>query len=71
MNLVDSSAWMALGQVVELTQEMALLAAVLSIWHKLPVADRLVLTAARTHAAVLRTQDEQFRGLVGVKLLPP
>ncbi len=66
MNLVDSTGWMALGQVVELTQEIALLAAVLSILHKLPVPDSLILATARTYPAVLWTQGEHFRRLEGV-----
>jgi predicted nucleic acid-binding protein len=49
--------------VVELTQEIALLAAVLSIRHKLPMADSLVLATARTHAV---DAGRAFQGLEGV-----
>ena len=59
--------WMSLGQVVDLTREIALLAADLSFEHKLPMADSMILAVARAYEATLWTQDEHFRGLPKVK----
>jgi len=62
-------ALMTSGQVVELTTEIALHAALLSAEHKLPMADSLILATARIHNAILWTQDEHFRGLQGVEFI--
>jgi len=59
--------WMSLGQVVDLTRDIALLAADLSLEHKLPMADSMILAAARAYEATLWTQDEHFNGLEGVR----
>lgn len=55
------------GRVVDITSPIALSAAVLSARHHLPMADSLILAAAREHGAVLWTQDEHFEGLGDVK----
>jgi len=60
---------MSLGSVVDLTQEIALNAAVLSMEHKLPMADSIILATARAEKATLWTQDEHFDGLEGVKYI--
>jgi predicted nucleic acid-binding protein len=57
---------MTTGNVVDLNQEIAILAAVISMEYKLPMADSLILASARTYHAVLWTQDEHFKGLDGV-----
>ena len=58
--------WMARGMIVDLTPEIAIHAAVLSLEHKLPMADSLILATARLYEAELWTQDEHFAGLPGV-----
>jgi toxin FitB len=58
---------MTSGKVVELSQEIALQAALLSLEHKLPMADSLILATTRHHQAILWTQDEHFKGLEGVE----
>ena len=60
---------MTTGQVVELSQEIALQAALLSIEHRLPMADSMILSTARQHGATLWTQDEHFKGLEGVEYI--
>lgn len=55
------------GQVVDITAGTALHAAELSIRHKLPMADSLILATAHLHHATLWTQDEHFKGLEGVE----
>jgi toxin FitB len=65
------SAIAALSQheVVDLTREVALSAADLSIQHKLAMADSLVLAHAHQTAAVLLTLDNDFSGIPGVQVL--
>ena len=62
-------AWMSTGRVIELTEKIALAAALLSIEHKLPMADSIILATARAFDATLWTQDEHFQGLAGVKYI--
>jgi predicted nucleic acid-binding protein len=57
------------GQVVALNDEIALQAALLSLEHKLPLADSIILATARTHNATLWTQDEHFKNLAGVEFI--
>ncbi len=54
---------MMTAMVVDLTQDIALCAAQLSLTHKLPMADSLILATARINNADLWTQDEHFKGL--------
>ncbi len=58
--------WMATGQVVDLNQEIALSAAVISLEQKLLMADSIILATARKYNAILWTQDAHFKGLEGV-----
>lgn len=62
--------WMSLGQVVDLTRDIALLAADLSLEHKLPMADSMILAVARAYEATLWTQDEHFKGVEDVQYIP-
>ncbi len=64
---LQAIGWMALGQVVDLNQEIALLAATLSLEHSLPMADSTILATARLYDATLWTQDAHFVGLEGVR----
>ncbi len=58
---------MTTGKVIDLTQELAILAAELSMNHKIPMADSMILAVARAHDATLWTQDEHFHGLENVE----
>ena len=62
-------AWMSTGRVIELTEKIALAAALLSIEHKLPMADSIILATAREFDATLWTQDEHFQGIIGVQYI--
>jgi len=64
---LSAIAWMTIGLVADLTMEIALAAADLSMQHKLPMADSIILATARANDATLWTQDEHFRELPGVK----
>jgi len=57
------------GQLVALSDEIALQAALLSLEHKLPLADSIILATARTQKATLWTQDEHFKDLPGVEYI--
>ena len=54
------------GHVVDLTEDIALRASLISIRHKLPMADSLIYATASARSALLWTQDEHFRNLPGV-----
>jgi predicted nucleic acid-binding protein len=62
-------AMMEQGTVVDLDRVTGLEAARLSMLHKLPMADSVMLATARRHDAVLWTQDADFEGLDGVRYL--
>jgi len=64
---LSAIAWMTVGLVADLTQEIALTAADLSVEHQLPMADSIILATARAHNATLWTQDEHFKDLPDVK----
>ena len=60
-------AVMQQGHVVDLDAKIALSAARLSLEHKLPLADSIMMATAREHGATLWTQDSHFEGIVDVK----
>ncbi len=64
---LSAIGWMTAGLVADLTQEIALIAADLSMEHKLPMADSIILATARANNATLWTQDEHFKDLPDVK----
>ncbi len=64
---LQAVAVMMEGQVVELTAEIALGAARLSVKRGLPMADSVMLATARVYGAELWTQDADFEGHGGVR----
>ena len=66
-NALEAVGWMSLGIVVDLDQELAILAAHYSVESKIPMADSMILATARKFDAIIWTQDEHFSGLPGVK----
>jgi predicted nucleic acid-binding protein len=62
-------AAMQQGSVVPLDEGLALSAARLSIEAKLPMADSIMLAAARTAGATLWTQDNDFKHVEGVRYI--
>ncbi len=67
---LQAVAIMMEGKVIDLTPEIALTAAKLSADLKLPMADSIMLATARSHQALLWTQDQDFQGLEGVRYTP-
>jgi predicted nucleic acid-binding protein len=62
-------ALMQEGQLIDLTSTIALHAAKLSLELKIPMADSVMLAAAREYDAVLWTQDSDFEGIEGVRFI--
>ncbi|MBU4200946.1 MAG: type II toxin-antitoxin system VapC family toxin [Verrucomicrobia bacterium] len=54
------------GRVVDLTEDIALRASLVSIRHKLPMADSLIYATASARSAILWTQDDHFQNLPGI-----
>jgi toxin FitB len=54
------------GEVIAIDDSLALSTALLSLEHKLPMADSMILAVARSKHATLLTQDEHFEGLEDV-----
>lgn len=67
---LQAVAMMRQGEVIELSSSIALLAAKLSLDLKIPMADSIILATAQIHNAVLWTQDDDFKGLSGVRYFP-
>lgn len=63
-------AAMQQGQVLAINSSLAITAASLSCRVSLPMADSLILSAARSLGAELWTQDSDFEGLAGVRYTP-
>jgi toxin FitB len=61
------AALMQEGRVVNLDVSIALQAVRVSIDHRLPLADSIILATALANNAVLWTQDADFDGLPGVQ----
>ena len=53
-------------RIVDLTESLAILAAELSVEHRLPMADAFMLATARAHDADLVTTDSDFAGIARV-----
>ena len=64
---LQAVAVMQQGTVVDLDAPLALVSARLSIEHRLPMADSVILATARSHNAILWTQDADFMGIPGVE----
>ena len=62
-------ALMRQGQLIDLSDAVALGAARLSFDLKLPLADSIILFSARMHHAKLWTQDAHFEGIYGVSFI--
>lgn len=64
---LQAIALMQQGEIVSLDSALALAAAKLSIEHRLPMADSIILASAAAHDATLWTQDADFEGISGVR----
>ncbi len=64
---LQAIAQMKQGRIIDLTEDIALSAALISLKQKLPMADSMICATALAHEAVLWTQDNHFARLSGVK----
>ena len=63
-------ALMKQGQVIDLTTDISMMAAKLSLEHNIPMADSIILSTAHYYQATVWTQDADFKGIKGVKYIP-
>ncbi len=63
---LQAVAHMKQGRIVDITEDIALSAALISIKQKLPMADSMIFATALAHDAILWTQDDHFKGLQNV-----
>lgn len=61
---------MRLGQVIDLSADVALDASHYSKELKLPMADAIIYATARIYNATVWTMDEHFKGLASVEFIP-
>lgn len=67
---LDAVATMKKTTVADLTEEVALTAADVSLAHGLAMADAIMLAFARENRADFMTTDSRFAGLAGVTVFP-
>jgi predicted nucleic acid-binding protein len=67
---LQTAAAMRKGRVVDLTASMAIAASRISLEHKIPMADSIILATAKQFEATIWTQDSDFKNIDGVKYFP-
>ncbi|MCX6090986.1 MAG: type II toxin-antitoxin system VapC family toxin [Candidatus Atribacteria bacterium] len=66
---LQSAALMQQGSVIDLTSNISILAAQMSIEYHLPMADSIILATARACGATIWTQDSDFKEIDGVQYI--
>ena len=66
---LQAVALMKQGQVIDLTINISMMAAKLSLENNLPMADSIILSTGHYYQATVWTQDADFNGLKGVKYI--
>jgi predicted nucleic acid-binding protein len=64
---LQAVAAMQKGRVVDLTANIAMNAAKLSLRRNLPMADSIILATAQAYRCIIWTQDADFQNVEGVK----
>jgi predicted nucleic acid-binding protein len=64
---MQAIAVMRQGAVVDVSADLALVAAKVALDLKLPLSDSVILATARLRRATVWTQDSDFEGIEGVK----
>ena len=67
---LQAVAAMQKGKIVDLTGNLAISAANLSLAHSLPMADSIILATAHEFEARIWTQDSDFKNIPGIKYYP-
>jgi predicted nucleic acid-binding protein len=63
---LQAVAQMKQGRIIDLDEEIALSAAMVSLQNKMAMADSFIYAAGQLEGAVVWTQDIDFKGLPGV-----
>ncbi|KHE93466.1 MAG: type II toxin-antitoxin system VapC family toxin [Candidatus Scalindua rubra] len=66
---LQAVALMTQGQVIDLTINISMMAAKLSLTHNIPMADSIILATGHLHQATVWTQNANFKGLKGVEYI--
>ena len=67
---LQAVAAMQKGNVVDLTVKLSMAASKLSLLHKLPMADSIILATSQEFGARIWTQDSDFEKISGVMYFP-
>jgi len=67
---LQTVAIMKQGTSINLSDDLALQAAKISLEYQIPMADSIILATARAHEAILWTQDQDFKGIEDVNYFP-
>ena len=67
---LQAAVAMRKGRVVDLTASMAIAASKISLEHKIPMADSIILATAKKFEATIWTQDSDFKNIDDVKYFP-
>ena len=67
---LQAAVAMQKGRVVDLTASMAIAASKISLEHKIPMADSIILATAKEFEATIWTQDSDFKNIDNVKYIP-
>jgi len=67
---LQAVALMMQGSVVDLTPNISILAAKISLAEKMPMADSIILATARLYQSTVWTEDADFEGIPGVQYIP-
>jgi predicted nucleic acid-binding protein len=67
---LQAAVAMQKGTVVDLTATLAIAASKLSLQHRLPMADSIILATSQAFNAIIWTQDSDFKNIDGVKYFP-
>jgi len=66
---LQAVALMKQGKIIDLTTDISMKAAKLSLEHKIPMADSIILATGRFYQATVWTQDGDFKGLDDVQFI--
>jgi predicted nucleic acid-binding protein len=66
---LQALALMKQGQIIDLTTDISMKAAKLSLEHNIPMADSIILATGRFYQATVWTQDADFKGLDDVQFI--
>ncbi|HHE75444.1 MAG TPA: type II toxin-antitoxin system VapC family toxin [Desulfobacteraceae bacterium] len=67
---LQAAAAMRKGKVVDLTASLAIFASRISLEHKIPMANSIILATANQFEAIIWTEDSDFKNIDGVKYFP-